>query len=169
MVIPLILYTIQQLIRLESVYGRHSRFTSLSQLREAQRREDEDNGLGEEERVESTLRPSPSHRSRFPSSKRLRKSSVTQSQTNLNVKRYNHKDETLFIPGEVRFPLSLSLWSLSSHTFDERWMILIPKHACLQTEFTDNSEPPMSTVYWGILDTGTNRYAHPASECFPCC
>ncbi|PLW08716.1 hypothetical protein PCANC_22713 [Puccinia coronata f. sp. avenae] len=130
MVIPLILYTIQQLIRLESVYGRHSRFTSLSQLREAQRREDEDNGLGEEERVESTLRPSPSHRSRFPSSKRLRKSSVTQSQTNLNVKRYNHKDETLFIPGE--------------------------------TEFTDNSEPPMSTVYWGILDTGTNRYAHPA-------
>ncbi|KAA1085271.1 hypothetical protein PGT21_001349 [Puccinia graminis f. sp. tritici] len=132
LVIPLILYTIQQLIRLESVYGRHSQFTSLSQLREAQRKEDEDDGLGEEDRIESTLRPSPSHRTKFSSASRLRKSSVTQSQTNLNVKRYNHKDETLFIPGE--------------------------------TEFTDNSEPPMSTVYWGILDTGTNRYAHPASE-----
>ena len=39
-----------------------------------------------------------------------------------------------------------------------------PKIEYLQTEFTDNREPPMSTVYWGILDTGTNRYAHPASE-----
>ncbi|KAA1082887.1 hypothetical protein PGT21_019192 [Puccinia graminis f. sp. tritici] len=94
------------------------------------RKEDEDDGLGEEDRIESTLRPSPSHRTKFLSASRLRKSSVTQSQTNLNVKRYNHKDETLFIPGE--------------------------------TEFTDNNEPPMSTVYWGILDTGTNRYAHPA-------
>ncbi|WAQ90618.1 hypothetical protein PtA15_13A16 [Puccinia triticina] len=130
LVIPLILYTIQQLIRLESVYGRHSQFTSLSQLRESQRKEDEDNGLGDEDRIETTLRPSPSHRSKFSSSNRLRKSSVTQSQTNLNVKRYNRKDETLFIPGE--------------------------------TEYTDNTEPPMSTVYWGILDTGTNRYAHPA-------
>ncbi|KAA1112396.1 hypothetical protein PGTUg99_018016 [Puccinia graminis f. sp. tritici] len=94
------------------------------------RKEDEDDGLGEEDRIESTLRPSPSHRTKFLSASRLRKSSVTQSQTNLNVKRYNHKDETLFIPGE--------------------------------TEFTDNNEPPMLTVYWGILDTGTNRYAHPA-------
>jgi len=130
LVIPLILYTIQQLIRLESVYGKHSQFTSLSQLREAQRKEEEDDSLGEEGRPQNNSRSSPHQRSKFSFSKRLRKSSVTQSQTNLNVKRYDPTDETLFIPGE--------------------------------TEFTDNREPPMSTVYWGILDTGTNRYAHPA-------
>ncbi|KAI9625359.1 hypothetical protein H4Q26_016383 [Puccinia striiformis f. sp. tritici PST-130] len=130
LVIPLILYTIQQLLRLESVYGRHSQFTSLSQIRESQRKEDEENGLGEEDRLENGSRSSPRNRVKFSNSSRLRKSSVTQSQTNLNAQRYNQKDETLYIPGE--------------------------------TEYTDNSEPPMSTVYWGILDTGTNRYAHPA-------
>ncbi|KNZ43993.1 uncharacterized protein VP01_962g3 [Puccinia sorghi] len=130
LVIPLILYTIQQLIRLESVYGKQSQFTSLSQLREAQRKEEEDDSLGEEGRPENNSSPASHQRSKFSFSKRLRKSSVTQSQTNLNVKRYDPTDETLFIPGE--------------------------------TEFTDNREPPMSTVYWGILDTGTNCYAHPA-------
>lgn len=131
LVIPLILYTIQRLLKLESIYSKHSQFTNLSQLREAQQKEEEENEISEEESTTNTTSNSLKvHRSRSTFSTRLRKSSVTQSQTNLNVKRYNREDETLFIPGE--------------------------------NEFTDNSEPPMSTVYWGILDTGRNRYAHPA-------
>ncbi|MBW0500114.1 hypothetical protein O181_039829 [Austropuccinia psidii MF-1] len=131
LVIPLILYTIHRLIKLDSLYGKHSRFASLSQIKEAQKKEEEEILSNNSETEEAAKAPVTAlQRSKLSFAKQLRKSSVTPSQTNLNAKRYAQDDHAAFIIGE--------------------------------DEFTDNREPPMSSVFTGVLDSGRHLYAHPA-------
>lgn len=107
---PLILYTIYALRRLDQDFKGHVEFVNISQACAVD---------GADPSVDGDV-------------ERLRRGHpVTKSQRNLNFRRYENRDSSLYIVGH--------------------------------DEHTEYSQPPMSEVFVGVLDTGRKRYAHPAS------
>merc|ERR1712226_1246771 len=86
LVLPLILFTVYQLKHLDSVYKQHSKFVCLSQIRESQK---SDTGELAESDEETNPKNNPSDNSSPQIFNQLRKSSITPSQANLNVRRYS--------------------------------------------------------------------------------
>lgn len=71
---------------------------------------------------------------------------VTASQMNLNRARYKHKDDNAYVvakDAKVRFP---------------QFCVISVQELKLQTDY---SQPPLSDVYYGVLNTGRRRYGHP--------